>query len=100
MACDLGESRSGQVARWRALLSGRLGTPLASGMRYRLPITELGTAAELAADEQRCCPFFSFEISLQHDTFTLTIRTPPEGRPMLDELMSVDPDETGESRTR
>ncbi|GAA3566138.1 hypothetical protein GCM10022197_22500 [Microlunatus spumicola] len=94
VVCRLGAERSGQVDRWHALLAEtpaeRLnGVGGGGGVRYRLPVTALADTAALAAAEQACCPFFRFDLSLRHDTFTLTIRTPPKGLPLLAEITGL-----------
>lgn len=76
----------GQVERWRALLEGVEPEAVDGGLQYRLPIAGIESAARVAVDEQACCPFFSFELSLQGETFVLAIRTPPEGASMLAEI--------------
>ena len=86
VARDLGADRGEQVGKWRALLDGSAREEIAGGVRVSLPIGALSEAAALAASEQECCPFFAFDIALHRDSFTLTIRTPPEGRNMLVEL--------------
>lgn len=89
VACQLGADRQGQLSRWRALLDGATVERLAGGVRCRLPIGDLAHAAALAAAEQACCPFFRFDISLHHDTFTLTVRAPSEGLSLLGELTGI-----------
>lgn len=89
VACRSGADRQGQVSRWRALLDGAVVEQLAGGVRCHLPIGTLADATTLAAGEQACCPFFRFDISLHHDTFTLTVRAPPEGLSLLGELTGI-----------
>lgn len=76
----------GQVERWRALLEGVEPEAVDGGPQYRLPIARIESAARVAVDEQVCCPFFSFGLSLQGEPFVLAIRTPPEGASMLAEI--------------
>lgn len=95
VACGLGSDRQGQIVRqgqvdrWRALLDGHEAQRLGGGVRYHLPTVDLADATALAAAEQACCPFFGFDISLHHDTFTLTVRTTPEGRSLLAEITGI-----------
>jgi len=89
VACRLGADRGGQVDRWRGLLEGNSGQRLTGGVRYCLPIDALAEAAALAAAEQACCPFLRFDLSLHHDTFTLTIRTTAEGLSLLGEITGI-----------
>lgn len=90
VARGLGADRTAQVDRWHVLLGGAAAQRLPGGaLRYQLPVAALGEAAALAATEQACCPFFRFDLSLHHDTFTLTIRTPPEGLSLLGEITGI-----------
>lgn len=87
VACDLGVGRGEQVGKWRTVLDGTVQEDVPGGVRVLLPIGVLPETAALAASEQECCPFFAFDIALHRDSFMLTIRTPPEGRDMLAELI-------------
>lgn len=89
VACSLGADRDGQVTRWRTLLAGHDIQPIAGGVRGQLPTALLAEAAALAATEQQCCPFLSFDISLRGSVFTLTIRAPVEGLSLLAELTGL-----------
>ena len=53
----------------------------------------LSTQLAAVEDEQACCPFFRFYLSLHHDTFTLTIRTTTEGLSPLREMTGMADDE-------
>lgn len=89
VACSLGDGQSEQIAAWRDLLSAATVDRTAGGVRCVLPIEKLAAAAELAAAEQACCPFFGFEITLRGDVFTLTIRSPEDALPLLGELTGL-----------
>ena len=98
VACALGEGRAQQVAQWRSLLHDQQVHRIAGGVRCQLPITLLAQVASLAAAEQQCCPFLSFDISLRGAVFTLTVRTPQEGLPLLADLTGLPLDEPTGSR--
>ena len=90
VACSLGDGRGEQVDRWRALLDGHPVEAVPGGVQCRLPISLIGDATGLAAAEQLCCPFLSFDIVLQQQTFVMTIGSPAEGLPLLAELTGLD----------
>ena len=56
------------------------------GLRFQLPATLAGLAAELAAAEQRCCAFFAFTLRLAGGGLELEVRAPAEGLPLLTEV--------------
>lgn len=87
MACSLGIGQQDRIAQWHEALADAPLHPVAGGVRVDLPIAALGEVSALAVAEQECCPFFSFDIALNGPRFTLTITAPPEGMPMLDELI-------------
>ena len=47
---------------------------LRNGYAFRLPPAKLETAARWIALEQKCCPFFTFELELARDAGPLWIR--------------------------
>ena len=60
------------------------------GVRFQLPATLAGPAAELAAAEQRCCPFFTFTLHLADGGLQLEVRAPAEVMPMVAEIFIRD----------
>ncbi len=87
VACSLGAGQQDRIAQWHEALADAPLHPVAGGVRIDLPIAALGDVSSLAVAEQECCPFFSFDIALRGLRFTLTITAPPEGMPMLEELI-------------
>lgn len=72
-ACNLLALSKAERARHAALSKSLLGaveeqSELRNGYAFRLPAAKLVDAAQWAAFERRCCPFFAFEIALaSHD---------------------------------
>lgn len=88
VACTLGgTARREQVADWHRLLEGAPRTRTPHGVRIEMSTDDLTVAVSLAAAEQECCPFLGFEVTLHGRVFTLAISAPPEGLPMIDELI-------------
>jgi MerR family transcriptional regulator, copper efflux regulator len=72
------------MGEWRQLLAQATGRePVPDGLEFALPATLAGPAAELAAAEQRCCPFFRFTLVLAGGGLQLTVQAPAEARPLL-----------------
>ncbi|HEX3750255.1 MAG TPA: hypothetical protein VHW06_06800 [Streptosporangiaceae bacterium] len=88
IACALSAGdQDRRVGEWRELLAQATGRePVPDGVRFTLPPTLAGTAAELAAAEQRCCPFFRFTLVLADGGLQLTVQAPPGAAPLLADL--------------
>ena len=56
------------------------------GVRVTLPAALAGLAAELAAAEQRCCPFFRFTLLFAGGGVQLTAQAPAAAEPLLARL--------------
>ena len=95
IACTLGPGdQDRRVEQWRDLLAqATTREPVPGGLRFSLPAGLAGTAADLAAAEQRCCPFFSFTLVLAGGGLQLTVVAPPEAGPLLT-LLTDDPGAT------
>ncbi|MFB4300279.1 MerR family transcriptional regulator [Actinomadura sp. NTSP31] len=52
------------------------------------PAERVGPVAELAAAEQRCCPFFDFRLHLAEGVVHLEVRAPGDAADLLDELFA------------
>ncbi len=91
IACSLsGGDQAGRVRQWQSLLAQAQGRELIEdGVRFDLPATLAGQAAELAAAEQRCCPFFGFTLRLEDGGLKLEIRAPGEAWPMVREMFGT-----------
>ncbi len=56
------------------------------GLRFHLPATVAGPAAELAAAEQQCCAFFAFTLHLADGGLELEVRAPAEAVSLLGDV--------------
>lgn len=85
IACTLSGSDQGQrMGEWQKLLAhGTAREPVPDGIRVTLPAALAGPAAELAAAEQQCCPFFRFTLVFDGGVIQLTMQAPPEAAPLL-----------------
>ena len=88
-ACTL--SAGSQVVRvreWRELLAqAQRRDPVDGGMRLSLPLAAAAQAAELAAAEVQCCPFFAFALHISQDGALLDIRAPRERLSQLSAIL-------------
>lgn len=90
IACSLSEAELGdRMQEWRRLLARATRAEQAEGRwQVYLPAELAGQAAELAAAEQRCCPFFGFTIYLTGAELRLDISAPAEAALMLAGLVA------------
>ncbi|MFJ6987196.1 MULTISPECIES: MerR family transcriptional regulator [unclassified Streptomyces] len=87
VACSLtGDGVRERAAAWHELVAGAARAGIDAGVRLTLPVERVGRVAELAAAEQRCCPFFDFRLRLDGPRLHLEVRAPAEGRGLLGEL--------------
>jgi MerR family transcriptional regulator, copper efflux regulator len=87
VACALGGGDlAGRVQSWRRLLDGAGRETIDDGVRLSLPAGRTAALAALAADEQRCCPFFDFRLHLDGPVVRLEVRAPAAGASLLTEL--------------
>ncbi|MFE3600647.1 MerR family transcriptional regulator [Streptomyces sp. NPDC059142] len=86
VACSLtGAGARERVAQWREAVDGAVRAPLPEGLRLTLPVDRTARVAELAAAEQRCCPFLDFRLHLDGPYLHLEVRAPTEGTaPLMD----------------
>ncbi|MCL7376547.1 MerR family transcriptional regulator [Streptomyces sp. 35G-GA-8] len=90
VACSLtGDGMAERVERWHHALDGAARVGIAGGLRLTLPADRCGTIAELAAAEQRCCPFFDFRLHLDGRRLHLEVRAPAEGTGLLADLFGT-----------
>ena len=80
-----------RTAQWHAATTGAVRTPFAKGLRLTLPADRTTTIAQLAADEQQCCPFFDFRLHLDGQALHLEVRAPAEGANLLAQLFTPAP---------
>lgn len=87
VACSLtGKDMIERATAWHTVLDGAPRAPISSGLRVTLPTERAPQIAELAAAEQRCCPFFDFRLHLNGPDLHLEVRAPAEGAELLAEL--------------
>jgi DNA-binding transcriptional MerR regulator len=88
VACSLGgDGLAERTATWAAALEGAgPRTAIPDGLRLTLPVDRTAAVAALAADEQRCCPFFDFRLHLDGPALHLDVRAPAEGGELLHAL--------------
>lgn len=88
IVCTLdGAGQAERLDQWRRLLAlADRRERIDGGVRFRLPATLAGPAAELAAAEQRCCAFFAFTLLLAGGGLELEVRAPAEALPLLTEV--------------
>ena len=84
-ACSLdSEGQLDRRAEWRGLFAEATARePVADGVRFTLPAARAGRAAELAAAEQRCCPFFRFALAFDGSDVHLTVQAPADAGELL-----------------
>jgi MerR family transcriptional regulator, copper efflux regulator len=84
VACSLsGADVADRARHWRRLLDGAGREAIEAGVRLSLPAARTAEVAALAADEQRCCPFFDFRLHLDGPVVHLEVRAPASGAPLL-----------------
>jgi MerR family transcriptional regulator, copper efflux regulator len=99
IACTLsGNDQAERTGEWRDLLAqGTAREPVPDGIRVTLPAELTGPAAEMAAAEQQCCPFFRFTLVFDGGDLQLTMQAPPEAAPLLTALTDAPADESASS---
>ena len=90
IACSLiGGEYTDRVQQWRRVLAGSTPQRRADGVvRVALDVDRLPELVALVVDETRCCPFFTFTLTVAHAGVQLDATAPDEARPLLDELFS------------
>jgi hypothetical protein len=91
IACSLSAGAAGdRVREWRTFLSGSVVSTERRGnvLRLGLVVSDgvLGNAADLAAREKACCPFFDFAIEIEPGARTLRVEVPEEASQALDDF--------------
>ncbi|MER5967234.1 MerR family transcriptional regulator [Streptomyces sp. NPDC002057] len=80
VACSLtGDGSRERTAQWREVVEGAERTAVPDGLRLTMPVDRTARVAELAAAEQRCCPFFDFRLHLDGPRLHLEVRAPADG---------------------
>ncbi|MGW1785856.1 MerR family transcriptional regulator [Streptomyces sp. NPDC002143] len=92
VSCSLtGDGITERVGRWHQILDGADRVAIADGIRLTLPADRAGAAAELAAAEQQCCPFFDFRLHLDGRRLHLEVRSPSDCADILADLFGTAP---------
>ena len=88
IACSLiGGEYTGRVQQWRRVLAGSTPRRRADGVvRVALDVDRLPELVALIVDETRCCPFFTFTLTVTNAGVQLDADAPDDARPLLDEL--------------
>lgn len=87
VACSLtGEGLHERTVQWREAVDGAIRAAVPEGLRLTLPVGRAARIAELAAAEQRCCPFFDFRLHLDGPRLHLEVRAPADGGALLTDL--------------
>ena len=89
IACSLAAGEmANRVDRWRRVLDGSTPHRRADGaVRVELGVDRLPELAALIVDETRCCPFFTFTLTVTRAGARLDAAAPDDARPLLDELL-------------
>lgn len=95
IACTLAPDQvPGRLDRWRDLLShvvGRESTPDGALRLSLAPGTPLERLVHLTADEQRCCAFFAFAVTLDDRGIALEVRAPDQAAEIVEALFGERP---------
>lgn len=89
IACTLSaDDLVDRVRDWRRLGDQALRLEhVGGGLRITLPSALAGVAAELAAAEQRCCPFFAFTLRFAGAHVHLEVQAPAEAAALLSDVL-------------
>jgi DNA-binding transcriptional MerR regulator len=92
IACTLNGDRAGaQIAEGHQLLAtAERHETVPGGVRIWFARTaDIAAIATLVAAEQACCRFFTFTLGVNGEAVTLSVTTPDDARPILDELFGA-----------
>ena len=94
VACSLtADNAAARVAEWRTFLHQSVVSSArdSDGLHLRLSDSDevLLAAADLAAREQACCPFFSMTIRIDASGRTLTLGAPADAAGVLDQFAGL-----------
>jgi DNA-binding transcriptional MerR regulator len=92
IVCTLAvDKMPGRLDAWhQTLASGHRCEDIAGGRRIRLPRdTDITSLGQLIADEQGCCPFLTFTLTVAIDEVVLEVTAPPEGLPVVHALVGA-----------
>jgi MerR family copper efflux transcriptional regulator len=86
IVCTLGpDDMDGRIAAWQAVTAGtEARETIDGGVRIRLPRdTDLAALARLIDDEQACCSFFTFALTVTRDAVHLDTLAPDDAQPLV-----------------
>jgi DNA-binding transcriptional MerR regulator len=86
IACTLGpDDMDERIAAWQAVTAtAQAREAIDGGVRIHLPRdTDLAALAQLMADEQTCCTFFTFALTITADAVYLDTVGPDDARPLV-----------------
>jgi DNA-binding transcriptional MerR regulator len=93
IVCTLGPDDMGdRIAAWQRIVAGvaYAHEPVDGGVRLRLPrSTDLAELAQLMADEQTCCSFFTFGLTVGRESVVLDVTAPDDALPMVHALVGA-----------
>lgn len=92
IACTLAPERmDDRMAAWRQVTDTALERePIEGGVRLLLPPgTDVAAVARLMVDEQACCSFFTFSLTVGPDGVWLDTRAPDEAHPVVLSLLGA-----------
>jgi DNA-binding transcriptional MerR regulator len=81
----------GRIDDWKAIEDQAADRdPLPNGIRLRFSRDiDVAALSRLAADEQTCCGFFTFNIGIHADSVTLEVRGPADAQPVITALFGA-----------
>jgi MerR family transcriptional regulator, copper efflux regulator len=89
LACTLdGDQLRERAEQWREVTAGASHTAIDDGLRLTLSAERTVALAELAAAEQRCCPFFDFRLHLDGTLVHLEAPAPADAAELLARLLA------------
>jgi DNA-binding transcriptional MerR regulator len=93
IACGLApDDMTDRMGEWQQLLARANGAPTRVEGGVTLHFDDPNVAAEigaLAAAEESCCSFFTFDIRMSHQGTDLTVTAPPDALPLVDALFGA-----------
>jgi MerR family copper efflux transcriptional regulator len=92
VTCTLGPDERGErIGAWQAVtVTARSREAIEGGVRLRLPRdTDLAALARLMGDEQTCCAFFTFVLTVTVDAVLLDTVAPDDGRYLVHAMVGA-----------
>jgi DNA-binding transcriptional MerR regulator len=90
VACSLGgDEQTARIAAWRTAFADATRQDIPAGVRLTLAADRAAAVAELAAAEQRCCPFLDLRLIFAGPSLHLEVRAGEAGRDLLADLFGA-----------